>query len=210
MLVKITVGDLLLTFSAFSECVWFSFLSHFLVSMPWLLSFLFPFLIEVVLLRKKKIIVRVLEKLYNWTNIPISFLSFCCSLCWFFKSSLNFSLLPVFLHSLPFYILLLSPLFFLFSQPCFSSLDIFVYLCWAYSTFISPIPFEMLSSYYVDLLFCYLLYLSMPSLVCLVVNVVLVSHLFLFGSVFLFVSISSFLMFSHAVSELSVLFSVFP
>lgn len=50
----------------------------------------------------------------------------------------------------------------------------------------------MLSSYYVDLLFRYLLYLAMSSLVCLVVNVVLVSQLtFLFGSVF--VSISSFL-----------------
>lgn len=66
----------------------------------------------------------------------------------------------------------------------------------------------MLFSYYVDLLVCYLLYLAMSSLVCLVVNVMLVSQLtFLFGSGF--VSISSFLVSSLALSDLSVLFSVF-
>lgn len=127
------MGDVLLTFSALSESVWFSFLSHFLVSVPWLLSFLFPFLIKVVLLRKK-VILRVLEKLCSWASIPVSFLPFCCSLCWFFKSSFNLSLLPVFLHSLPFYILLLTTflslsaaLFFISWHFCVPLLSIFYF-----------------------------------------------------------------------------------
>lgn len=151
------VGDLLLTFSAFSESVWFSFLSRFLVSVPWLLSFLFSFLTEAML--RKKSHWRYLEKLYSWTNIPVSFLPFCHSLCCFFLTFIPFlypsCLFPFscFLYPASLFFLFFPALFLISSHFCVPLLSIFYFhisrpfwnavllLCWLV-ILLSIVPFN--------------------------------------------------------------------
>lgn len=178
------MGDLLLTFSALSESVWFSFLSHFLVSVPWLLSFLFPFLIKVVLLRKKS------HTESAWKTLQLG------QYTSFFSSILLLSVLILQKFIQSFSPSCLSPFssflypashHFSFSFRC-SVFHLLTFLCtFAKHILLSYLLFLLKclkSSSYVDLLFCYLLYLSMPSLVCFVVNLVLVSHLLYLVAVF--------------------------
>lgn len=194
--------------SSVSELAQFSFLSCFLVPVPWLLNFLFPFLTKSVLLRKKSLS-RILEKTSQLANTQVSFLPFCCSLCQFFKSSLHFSHLPTFLTLFVFISCFSHHFSFLFPSLVFN-LFMFLYIFTKHILLSYLLLFlKCCALNYVHFLFCCLLYLSMPSSVCLVLNV-LVSHVpFLCGNGLLFVSISSFPVLSHAFSDLSVLFSVF-
>lgn len=124
MLVKTAVGDLLLTLSSFSESAQFSFLSCFLNSVPWLLSFLFPFLTMLVLLRKKNL-TKDLWKTSQLDQYTSFFSSLFAALC----ASLSFSHLPSFLILFHFISYFSHDFLSLFPSPVFNLLYIFVYLC---------------------------------------------------------------------------------
>lgn len=108
MLEGIPVANLLLTFSAFLEALW-------LFPLPFpcfsALTSEFPFSISYwsFATKKKQTYWGCLKRLHL-TSIPISFLPFCCTLYWLYKSAFHFSLLPVFLRCTPTYILFLSSL----------------------------------------------------------------------------------------------------
>lgn len=159
MLVKTAVGDLLLTLSSFSESAQFSLLSCFLNSVPWLLSFLFPFLTMLVLLRKKNLTKDLWKtsQLDQYASFFFPFLLLsvlhCVSLT-FLAFSFSSILYPTSLT-----------IFFLFSPVLFLISSTFLYI-FAKHILLSYLPlfFEYCALNYVDPLICCLLYLSVPSL----------------------------------------------
>lgn len=122
---------------------------------------------------------------------------------WFFTSLFHFSVVPVF-FSILFLILV-------FMDAFLSLFLVLVFISWRFlRTFAKHILFshcpffsQMLLSYYIDLLFRYLLFNAILGM-CSKYNACFYFYFFIFGHVLLFVSVSSFLVSSHALSGPSV------